>query len=226
MVTLVNRIRLAVFDMAGTTVDDTVEGVPLVLRSYDEAFRRHGIVVPMKTLNDNRGRDKWAVIKEFGGEKASAVYRDFTEMLVSNTAKLKEMEGAGGVFRALKERGVHIAVESGFPALVTLGIIQHLRWQEDALIDYWTCSELVDEERPSPAMIRHCMRHLHVRSPSEVVKVDDTAVGVEEGINAKAHTVAVLTGTQSREKLQAAKPDAILPSVRELPAWLLEQKLL
>jgi phosphoglycolate phosphatase-like HAD superfamily hydrolase len=32
--------------------------------------------------------------------------------------------------------------------------------------------------------------------------------------------VAVLTGTQRREKLEAAKPDAILLSVRELPEYL------
>ena len=29
--------------MAGTTVDDVIDGMPLVLRSYDDAFRRHGV---------------------------------------------------------------------------------------------------------------------------------------------------------------------------------------
>lgn len=83
----------------------------------------------------------------------------------------------------------------------------------------------MDEERPSPAMIRRTMRHCHIRDPTEVVKVDDTAIGIEEGHNAGAYTIAVLTGTQRREKLEAAKPDAILPSVRELPNYLQDKGL-
>jgi phosphoglycolate phosphatase-like HAD superfamily hydrolase len=74
-------------------------------------------------------------------------------------------------------------------------------------------------------MIRRIMRHLHTHDPSEVVKVDDTVIGIEEGHNAKTFTIAVLTGTQSREKLESAKPDAILESIRELPVWLEERHL-
>jgi len=220
------RIRLAVFDMAGTTVDDSVDGAPLVLRSYDEAFRRHGVEVPMATLNEMRGRDKRAVIGELGGAEASAIYRDFVDLLLRNAGRLREVEGASGVFRWLKERGAFVAVESGFPTLVSYEVVKGMGWLRDGLVDYWTCSELVDEERPSPAMIRRCMRRLGVRDPSEVVKVDDTAVGVEEGRNAGAVTVGVLTGTQSRERLLAAGPDVVLPSVRELPGWLTEKGLI
>jgi beta-phosphoglucomutase-like phosphatase (HAD superfamily) len=209
------RIRLAVFDMAGTTVDDSVDGAPLVLRSYDEAFRRHGVEVPMATLNEMRGRDKRAVIGELGGAEASAIYRDFVDLLLRNAGRLREVEGASGVFRWLKERGAFVAVESGFPTLVSYEVVKGMGWLRDGLVDYWTCSELVDEER-----------RLGVRDPSEVVKVDDTAVGVEEGRNAGAVTVGVLTGTQSRERLLAAGPDVVLPSVRELPGWLTEKGLI
>jgi phosphonoacetaldehyde hydrolase len=214
------KIRLAVFDMAGTTVDDVIDGMPLVLRSYDDAFRRHGIIIPMETLNDMRGRDKKEVINMLSGDKAPAIYRDFVEMLSANVTRVKEIRGTSETFRWLKGHGVAVGVESGFPAVVTHDIVKHLRWQEDGLIDYWTCSEIVEEERPSPAMIRHTMRHCHIRDPSQVLKVDDTAIGIEEGHNAKAHVVAVLTGTQRREKLEAAKPDAVIPSVRELPGYL------
>jgi len=214
------KIRLAVFDMAGTTVDDVIDGMPLVLRSYDDAFRRHGIIIPMETLNDMRGRDKKEVINMLSGDKAPAIYRDFVEMLSANVTRVKEIRGTSETFRWLKGHGVAVGVESGFPAVVTHDIVKHLRWQEDGLIDYWTCSEIVEEERPSPAMIRHTMRHCHIRDPSQVLKVDDTAIGIEEGHNAKAHVVAVLTGTQRREKLEAAKPDAVIPSVRELRGYL------
>ena len=220
------KIKLAVFDMAGTTVDDVIDGMPLVLRSYDDAFRRHGVEIPMETLNDMRGRDKKEVITMLGGDNAQVIYRDFVEMLTANVARVKEIQGTSETFRWLKEHGVAVCVESGFPAIVTHDIIKHLRWQEDCLIDYWTCSEIVEEERPSPAMIRRTMRHCHIRDPTKVLKVDDTAIGIEEGHNAKVHTVAVLTGTQRREKLEAAKPNAILLSIRELQAYLLDNGLI
>jgi beta-phosphoglucomutase-like phosphatase (HAD superfamily) len=70
------------------------------------------------------------------------------------------------------------------------------------------------------------MRHCHIRDPNKVLKVDDTAIGIEEGHNAKVYTVAVLTGTQRREKLEAAKPNAILLSIRELQAYLLDNGLI
>ena len=219
------KIRLAVFDMAGTTVDDVIDGMPLVLRSYDDAFRRHGVVIPMETLNDMRGRDKKEVINMLGGEKAPAIYKDFVEMLTKNVSQVKEIQGTSETFRWLKEHGISVGVESGFPATVTHDIVKHLKWEERGLIDYWTCSEIVDEERPSPAMIRRTMRHCHIRDPAQVLKVDDTGIGIEEGHNAKAHTVAVLTGTQRREKIEKEKPDAILPSIKELPEYLTKNML-
>jgi len=218
------ELRLAVFDMAGTTVDDVIDGVPLVLRSYDEAFKAHGIKIPMETLNDMRGRDKREVINMLGGEKADVIFRDFTGILNANVSKLKEIEGTTEVFSWLRSHHVGVSVESGFPATVTHDIVKHLGWLEGA-VDYWTCSEIVGEERPSPAMIRRAMRHLHVRDPEQVLKVDDTAIGIEEGLNARCHTVAVLTGTQGKAKLEAARPDAILPSVRELPGHLVASGL-
>jgi len=218
------RLRLAVFDMAGTTVDDVIDGVPLVLRSYEEAFKAHGVAVTMETLNDMRGRDKREVIGMFGGDKADAIFKDFTGILSANVSKLKEIDGTSTVFAWLKKHSVGVAVESGFPAVVTHDIVKHLSWL-DGGVDYWTCSEIVAEERPSPAMIRRAMRHLHIRDPSEVVKVDDTAIGIEEGHNAKCHTVAVLTGTQSRAKIESANPEVVIPSVRELPDYLIKSGL-
>jgi len=219
------KIRLVVFDMAGTTVDDVIDGVPLVLRSYDEAFRRHGVEVPMDVLNDMRGRDKKEVIEELGGSKSPEIYKDFLAILHENTGRVREIAGASDVFRALRAEGVKVALGSGFPATVTQEIVENLGWGGRDIVDYWTCSEIVGENRPSPAMIRMAMRHTGVRDPAQVVKVDDTAIGIEEGHNAESFTVAVLTGTQRREKIDAAKPDAVLPSVRELPAFLKGRKM-
>ena len=206
--------------MAGTTVDDLVDGVPLVLRCYDDAFKAHGVQVPMEVLNEQRGRDKWTVIRELGGDRAEAIYGDFLRALNDNTGRVKEIRGASEAFRFLKKRGVKVVTGSGFPAEVAEAIVDRLGWRSGGLIDSWVCSETVGASRPDPAMILYAMDRYGVVDPEEVVKVDDTANGIEEGRNAGAHTLGVLTGTQSIQRLSSAGPDTILQSVAELPGYL------
>jgi len=219
-------IRLAVFDMAGTTVDDLVDGVPLVLKCYDDAFRAHGVQVPMEVLNEQRGRDKWTVIRELGGPKAEEIYAQFLGALRENTGKVKEIKGASETFRFLKQRGVRVVTSSGFPAEVAEAIVDRLGWLRYGLIDSWVCSEQVGASRPDPAMITHAMKLYGVKDSQAVIKIDDTAKGIEEGRNAGAVTVGVLTGTQSVQRLEAAGPDVVLGSVGELPGYLQGRGLL
>ncbi len=214
------RLKLVVFDMAGTTVDDRIDGVPLVLRSYDEAFRSRGVEVPMAVLNEQRGRDKWTVIKELGGEDAEEIYSHFNATLLANADRVREVGGASEAFRFLRGHGVRIALNTGFPREVAEGIIDHLGWEREGLIDAWTCSEDVGRSRPDPAMIHALMSGLGVEDPSAVMKVDDTAIGIEEGLNAGVVTLGVLTGTQTRERLLRARPHDIIQSVIDLPGYL------
>lgn len=220
------RTKLAVFDMAGTTVDDRIDGLPLVLKSYDDAFKNHGVEVPMMVLNSNRGRDKWTVVKELGGDKAEDIYRDFIGYLKDNTGKIREMEGASGTFSKLKQEEVTIVVGTGFPVEVAEPLVDHLGWVKDGFVDSWTCSELVGASRPDPAMILDSMRKYGVSDPEAVIKIDDTVKGVEEGLNAKVYTIAVLTGTQNIQVLDASGPDTILRSVKEVPEHLEKKGLI
>lgn len=218
-------IRLAVFDMAGTTVDDRVDGLPLVLKSYDDALKGHEVSVPMEILNAQRGRDKWTVIKELGGEHAEAIYSDFLEVLRANTGRVKEVEGTSETFRFLKEHNVYVVSSTGFPAEIAEPMIEHLGWLRDGLIDGWVCSEQIGSSRPDPAMILHAMKKYGVSEKGSVVKIDDTVKGIEEGLNAGVYTVGVLTGTQSIQTLSAAEPETILRSIAQLPEHLIEKGL-
>ena len=99
-------IKLAIFDMAGTTVDDVIDGVPLVLKSYDDAFRSFGITIPMTVLNTQRGRDKRAVINEFGGPHADDIYEHFEKQLLANVAQLREIKGVSALFSFLHKHSI------------------------------------------------------------------------------------------------------------------------
>jgi phosphonatase-like hydrolase len=214
------RLKLVVFDMAGTTVDDRIDGVPLVLRSYDDAFRSRGVEVPMAVLNEQRGRNKWTVIRELGGEDAEEIYSHFNAALLANANSVREVRGACEAFRFLRGHGVKVALNTGFPREVAKRIIDHLGWEREGLIDAWTCSEAVGRSRPDPAMIHALMGDLGVEDPSTVMKVDDTATGIEEGLNSGVVTIGVLTGTQTRERLLQARPHDIIESVGDIPGYL------
>jgi phosphoglycolate phosphatase-like HAD superfamily hydrolase len=66
----IKKIKVACFDMAGTTVDDMVEKagykdkLPLVISAYNDAFKKGDIEIPFDELNDCRGRDKIEVFRE------------------------------------------------------------------------------------------------------------------------------------------------------------------
>lgn len=219
-------IKLIVFDMAGTTVNDKVDGLPLVLRSYDVALRNHGVNVPMEVLNAQRGRDKWTVIKELGGKEAQIIYEDFIAELRNNVGKVREVDGTSNTFKFLQERNVKVVASTGFPVEIAEPMIGHLGWMDLGLIDSWVCSEQVGTSRPDPAMIFHAMKKMGVQDASFVVKVDDTVKGIEEGLNAGVYTIGVLTGTQSIQQLSAAEPNSILRSIAQLPKYLEKMKMI
>ncbi len=212
--------------MAGTTVDDRIDGLPLVLKSYWDAFRKHGVEVPMNMLNAQRGRDKRTVINQLGGDKADEIYTDFIAFLKQYSPKIREMEGASHTFKVLEGYDVFRVASTGFPVEIAEPLIDHLGWLKNGLIDSWVCSEQVGVSRPDPAMILDSMKKFYVENPEDVVKVDDTMKGVEEGLNAGVYTIAVLTGTQSIQQLDGASPDAILRSVKEVPSHLREKEML
>ena len=55
---------------------------------------------------------------------------------------------------------------------------------------------------------------------SQVLKVGNTVQDVAEGCNVGALTIAVTSGTQTAATLEQAGPAAVLPSVAELPEYL------
>ena len=237
-------ITLALFDMAATTVDDTVDGRPLVLQSYAEILDAAHVQVPWDILNTQRGKDKLEVFRTLlashGGlqrdmleQTSRRLVDQLTARLLLNVERLREMPGASAAFRFLKDRGVFVALGSGFPLAVTEAIAGHLGWKASGLVDYVTCGEAAGAGRPRPHMLHRALQAAGLLSPespvdrvlpdfdySQVLKVGDTVQDVAEGRNVGALTIAVSSGTQSAGTLHQAGPTAVLKSVAELPAWL------
>ena len=220
-------IQLAMFDMAGTTVNDKVDGHPLMVVSMMRAFAKHGIELAPDLINEHRGKQKSEAIQILLNEVAElsptdtervgdGVYRDFLHELESNLSSISEIDGATELFRHLKSKDIYVGVGSGFPMQVVQAIVSQLGWLDKGLLDYVGSAEKVGVGRPNPKMIHDAMEQLNITDGQKVLKIGDTVVDVQEGKNAGAWTVAVLTGSQTEAQLMAAAPDYILSSIREL----------
>ena len=215
------------FDMAGTTVNDKVDGQPLMVISMMRAFAKHGIELAPDAINKHRGKQKSEAIQTLlkevaelssadAGRVGDDVYYDFLHELESNLSSISEIDGATELFRHLKSKDIYVGVGSGFPMQVVQAIVSQLGWLDKRLLDYVGSAEQIGVGRPNPKMILDAMERLNITDGSKVLKIGDTVVDVQEGKNAGAWTVAVLTGSQTEGQLMEAMPDYILSSIQEL----------
>lgn len=231
---MAKKIELVVFDLAGTTVDDTVNGLPLVTLAMTEAFSVNGIKITPEQVNKVRGMDKKEALNHLLNESLKfdenshvamdsknrssledKLFGDFKSALNCHLMNInKEIEGSSDTFNWLIEQGVKIAVGSGFPHNVVLSLVSKLGWNE--LINYVSSAEQEGHGRPHPSLILSAMKHCAVCDAKSVIKVGDTLMDIEEGKNAGCWTVAVLTGTQTVSTLRQGNPDFIIPSVAKL----------
>ena len=239
---MARNIELVVFDLAGTTVDDTICGLPLVTVAMKESFASHGIEITPEQVNKYRGMDKKlavnCLLKESQELQLSNcdsdkykninnttllddMFSDFKIALNSHLINInKEIPGTTELFHWLKSRGIKISVGSGFPHDVVLALVEKLGWKD--LVQYVSSAEQEGHSRPHPSLIHSAMKSCSVTDKRSVLKVGDTVMDIEEGKNAGCWTVAVLTGTQTESTLKQSKPDHIINSVVDLPQ-LLEQ---
>jgi phosphonatase-like hydrolase len=232
-------ISLVVFDMAGTTVDDSVNGVPLVTHVLQQTFSSepYRISVTPEEINPLRGRKKQEMVRRLVELKWSEIQKaqpadtqdsasttlfyTFECLLAHATASMRnEMAGTSDVFTWLHRSGVRLAVGSGFSEKIVRAIVEQLGWngkEKEYKLAFIGAAEQSGKGRPDPTMIRSAMAQLAITDPRRVVKVGDTTVDVGEGKNAGCITVAVLSGTQTREELEKAQPDFILQSIADLP---------
>merc|ERR1712113_340804 len=146
--------------------------------------------------------------------EVDVLFKIFKVELDKLTGEMRtEVAGTSATFAELKRRGIAVYVGSGFPEGVVNRIVSNMGWTVDGAFS----SEALGAGRPDPIMVHAAMKQSGITDPHCVVKVGDTVVDIEEGRNAGVITVAVLTGTQTREKLEAAGPDCIIPSVADLP---------
>jgi phosphonatase-like hydrolase len=219
-------IKLVVFDIAGTTVKDD----DYVAHAFRNAFVRNGYEVSLEQTYPYMGVKKIVAIKALleilGGRIADAgtIHTDFTDAMISfysSDTGAVPLPFTEDVFRRLKDRGLRIALNTGFPRIIADVIINRLQWKEKGWVDDSIASDEVEHGRPQPFMIQELMARAAITDAAEVAKVGDTEVDVNEGRNAGCGlVVAVTTGAYTYEQLAVYDPDHIISDLSSLPSLI------
>ncbi len=221
-------IKLAVFDMAGTTVMDRSN----VALAFINAFAKHELDITEADANPLMGYHKplaiQLMLEKLGMEPDAGlideIHADFEEEMIDfyeYDPVVKPMPDAEDVFLQLKEKGIRIALNTGFSKRIAETIVYRFQWKEKGLVDDFIGSNEVAMGRPYTYMISELMKRAAVEDAKDVIKIGDTPVDIEEGRNAGCQLViAMTTGATSRDVLEASHPDHVLNQLSDIPAIL------
>jgi HAD superfamily hydrolase (TIGR01509 family) len=124
--------------------------------------------------------------------------------------------GARRVLRALERRFTLALVSSGSRTRVRRQLREH---QVSAMFRTKVCSEDAPRRKPHPAPLRMALERLQL-SPKVCVYVGDSPEDIEMAHRAGMRAIGVLGGSPVPERLRGASPDAMIETIRELPALL------
>ena len=143
------NIALVVFDMAGTTIEDSGQ----VPEAFTTVLRRHGIEITDDALRAVRGASKRDAIRHFVARHHTTgidaltedIFTDFRDYLsqLFKAGGVKPIAGAGEIFTWLRGRGIKIALTTGFDRLTTELIVDAVGWR-DGIADAVVCGDDCD----------------------------------------------------------------------------------
>lgn len=216
-------IELAIFDMAGTTIDDRDE----VYRVLREATEREGANYTDEVFQKWMGTEKkWAIenLLRLGGVDVDAELHENTwewfrqELRRTYTDNPpKPLPGVEEALTTLREKGIKVALTTGFAREIADLIFASMGWEQGETFDTSSCGVEVAAGRPAPDMIQTVMAELGVEDRAAVVSVGDTSADVQSALRAGVTSVGVLTGHLSRKDFETEGAHLVLDSAAALP---------
>jgi phosphonatase-like hydrolase len=222
-----SKVQLVVFDIAGTTVLDGGN----VAIAFAQAMKEHGYTIAKEEVNPLMGYKKPVAIRmllekyEPNAAKIDetlihAIHDRFVDLMIhyyQTGQGVEPLPGVDKVFSYLKDRGVKIGLDTGFSRDIAQAIIDRLGWEKEGKINYVVASDEVPSGRPAPFMIQKMMDEAGISDPRQVVKIGDTEVDINEGLNAGClFSIGVTTGAFTREELRKYHPTHIIDHMEEL----------
>ena len=200
------RVQAVVFDWAGTIVDF---GSRAPMGAFVQLFKDFGINITIEQARGPMGSAKWDHIyalcslpdvaaqweRKYGKPVATSdidhLYEVFTPMNARVVGDFADfIPGALDVVAKLRADGIKIGSTTGYNRPI-MDVLQPIAAKAGYAPDNIVCAGDLAAGRPSPLMMYRCFADLGIWPASTVVKVDDTGVGIAEGLNAGCWTVGV-----------------------------------
>jgi phosphonoacetaldehyde hydrolase len=201
-----NTLSAVVFDWAGTILDF---GSCAPMGAFVRLFEQFGVALTIEEARGPMGMAKWDHIhalghlprvaaqwqqvhgKPFDNADVDHLYEIFTPMNAAVVADFAAfIPGAVPMVDALRARGLKIGSTTGYNRPI-MDIVTPIAAAGGYAPDNLVCAGDLAAGRPSPLMMYRTFADIGVWPPSRVVKVDDTGVGIEEGLNAGTWTVGL-----------------------------------
>lgn len=202
----IEHVKAVIFDWAGTVVD---YGSLAPMGAFVETFAEFGVAITIDEARGPMGMAKrphiaalmalprvaqaWADAHGHLPTDADidAVYDVFVPKNIAVAASYSAViPGVADVTRALREDAVRIGTTTGYTREIIERIVPGAAAQ-GFVADSIVCTGDTPEGRPSPYMIYKTLPALGVWRARDAIKVDDTEVGIAEGLNGGTWTVGV-----------------------------------
>lgn len=222
-------VRAVIFDWAGTTVDF---GSRAPVQAFLTAFDAVGVTVTAEEVRVPMGAAKRdhiravlqlesvvARVGEAAGRSADEslideIYRHFlqrqTEVIAQHSGVIPSVPE---VAQALAQRGIRIGSSTGYTREL-MDVVEPLAAEAGFRAEFVATASDPCPGRPAPWMIYRNCEAFNVYPMRDVVKVDDTLVGIEAGRNAGCWTVGV-AGTGNLMGLSKEEYDALPAADRQ-----------
>lgn len=220
------NISLVVFDMAGTTVNED----NVVYKTLRDAVNSLGHDFSLETvLLVGGGKEKFQAVKDI----MAPVYEDKSKLeadakvafqyfldhlkIAYDKLHLTAYPGTEELFNFLRNEGVKVVLNTGYNRKTATSLVAKLDWEEGKDFDLLVTASDVSNSRPAPDMITLAMEKLGINDATQVAKVGDSIIDIEEGKAAGCGlTLGITTGAQTKEQLETANPDLIIDALLDM----------
>lgn len=201
-----DQLSAVVFDWAGTLLDF---GSCAPMGAFVRLFEQFGINVSIDQARGPMGMAKWNHIQalvqlpqvaaqwqqKYGRSPSDAdvdsLYDVFTPLNAAVVPDFSDfIPGVLETVAAIRERGLKVGSTTGYNRPI-MEIVSDIAARGGFVPDNLVCAGDLATGRPTPLMMWRTFADLGICWPATVVKVDDTEVGIEEGLNAGTWTVGV-----------------------------------
>ena len=131
--------------------------------------------------------------------------------------EVKPYDGIPELLKALKERGLHLAVNSNKPQPRTVDVVEEIFGKDMFDLLVGQCEER--RRKPAPDGVNYILEQLHL-DKADVLYIGDTCTDMQTGKSAGVFTVGALWGFRDRQELDENHADAIIEKPLELLQYI------